>query len=62
MTFRIRYRQRGHTDEMEALIDANGPSAALVKFLCITGSEGAGAPQREDITSVCPVETCGSLH
>ena len=39
MNYRIRYREQDIADENEALIEANSPNEALVKFRCAVNSD-----------------------
>ena len=52
MTYRIRFQQPGRPREDEALIEANSPNEALVKFRCIRRFGVDPAYRSEHITSV----------
>ena len=56
MNYRIRYRKPGHTAEAEALVEANSPTEALVKFRCIREPRPGVSHQQEEVTSVCTVD------
>ena len=52
MTYRIRYKQARGAGEAEAVIEANSPTEAIVKFRC-TRSHAVSHPVHQDvITSV----------
>ena len=52
MVYRIRYRDRCNDKEAEAVVEANSPTEALVKFRHVHGAAHATiAP--EGVTSVC---------
>ncbi len=53
MTYRIRYRTPGSGGSVEAIVDANSPNEAVVKFRCAgTGAEGEA--MTSEILSVQP--------
>jgi len=62
MNFRIRYKQARGLHEAEAVVEANSPTEALVKFRCIRGGRTSAPLQQEQVTSVCPAERTESGH
>jgi len=56
MNYRIRYRLAGQDMESEAVVEANSPSEAIVKFRCTTGPVTQPLAQREQVISVSAAE------
>lgn len=56
MNFRIRYRQREEAGESEALVEANSPTEAVVKFRCTREHRPHFSAEQDVITSVCPAD------
>ncbi len=56
MNYRIRYRQPEGAGELEATVEANSPTEAVVKFRCTREYRPHPAARGDLITSVCPVE------
>ncbi len=56
MTFRIRFRQAKSSVETEAVIEANSPTEAVVKFRCTRGQCPVSPALEEVITSVCAAD------
>jgi hypothetical protein len=54
MNFRIRYRQREGAGE--ALVEANSPAEAVVKFRCTREHRPHSSAEQDVITSVCPAD------
>ena len=52
MNYRIRYRQAGRPDDAEAMVEANSPTEALVKFRCTRDPLPRTMPQADQVTSV----------
>lgn len=52
MTFRIRYRQGEGAGESEALVEANSPTEAVVKFRCTREHRPHFSVEQNVITSV----------
>ena len=60
MTYRIRYRTAGELNELEALVEANSPTEAVVKFRCTRRQQPARHPKKDDVTSVSPADRLDS--
>lgn len=52
MNYRIRYRQAGRPDDAEAMVEANSPNEALVKFRCTRDTRPQAMSQSDQVTSV----------
>ena len=61
MNFRIRYREARGSYEAEAVVEANSPAEALVKFRCTRGPRLRSSHQ-EEVTSVCPADRPEAMH
>ena len=61
MNYRIRYRQAKGVGEAEAIVEANSPAEALVKFRCIRAYKPQAVSQ-EVITSVQAAEQPDSIR
>ena len=53
MVFRIRFRRTGDNRESEAVVEANGPMEAMIKFRHIHASRPHPHLLNEQITSIC---------
>lgn len=56
MNYRIRYRQAGRPDDAEAMVEANSPTEALVKFRCTRDPLPQAMSQPDQVTSVSAVD------
>jgi len=56
MNYRIRYRQAGQDMESEAIIEANSPAEAVVKFRCTRGSVAHPVGHDDQVISVSAAE------
>lgn len=56
MTYRIRYRKTHSHSEVEAVIEANSPAEAMVKFRCMQGSNHRPSKASGDVTSVTAID------
>jgi hypothetical protein len=52
MVYRIRYRDPGQGPEAEAMVEANSPTEAMVKFRCIYNTREFQADLPEQVVSV----------
>ncbi len=52
MVYRIRYRDPGQNSESEAIVEANTPTEAMVKFRCVYNTREYPAGLPEQVTSV----------
>ncbi len=53
MVYRIRYREEGDQGEAEAVVEANSPTEALVKFRHTYSDNVDMERLRQRITSIC---------
>ena len=53
MVYRIRYRDRCNDKEAEAVVEANSPTEALVKFRHVHGAAAHPTIAPEGVTSIC---------
>ena len=56
MNYRIRYRQAGQDMESEAIVEANSPAEAVVKFRCTRSSVLHPAGHQDQVMSVSAAE------
>ena len=56
MVYRIRYQDATGASETEAVVEANSPTEAMVKFRCIYNTREFAAQMPELVTSVCAEE------
>ena len=56
MTYRIRYRKARSIADAVALVEANSPTEALVKFRCTLNSSMRSWQDQDVVTSVCLAE------
>jgi hypothetical protein len=54
MVYRIRHHRTGTTEERVAVVEANSPTEAMVKFEATHSVDGSGS---EVVTSVCAEES-----
>ncbi len=52
MVYRIRYHDPSQSQQAEAVVEANSPTEAMVKFRCIYNTREFSAELPEPVTSV----------